>query len=97
MTCFYMPRKLIIVTCSFFKLCHLYFLFHFVGHIYVVVSILNDAWGSDYWLVHFLDGKQTFLEPVIDDENNEFLTGSMAVKSEYLTLASHTKKYGYVY
>jgi hypothetical protein len=41
--------------------------------------------------------KQTLLEPIIDDEDNEFLTGSMVIKGEYLTLATQQeKKDGYV-
>ena len=46
----------------------------------------------------FLEGKQTILEPVKDDENIEFLTGSMVIKGEYLTLAAQQKrKTMYVY
>ena len=76
----------------------MYFLSHFVGHIYVVVFPRNNAWGLDYWLACCLDGKKNLLEPVIDDENNEFPIGSMVVKGEYLTLASHQKrKDGYAY
>ena len=62
-----------------------------------MVSPKNNAWGSDYWLACFLDGKQTLLEPVIDDEDNEFLVGSMVIKGEYLTLdRQQKKKDGYV-
>ena len=51
-----------------------------------------------YWLERCLDGKQTLLEPVIDDEYNEFLIGSMVIKGEYLTLDTQQKKKdGYVY
>ena len=54
--------------------------------------------GFDYWLAHLLEGKQTLLEPVKDDENIEFPTGSMVIKGEYLTLAAQQKgKGGYVY
>jgi hypothetical protein len=53
---------------------------------YVVVSPKNNAWGFDYWLEHFLDGNQTLLKLVTDDENNEFMIGSMVIKCEYLTL-----------
>ena len=49
-------------------------------------------------MAHCLDGKQTLLEPVIDDEDNEFSVGSIVIKGEYLTLATQQKKkYGYVY
>ena len=58
----------------------------------------NNEWGSDYWLAHCLEGKQTILEPITDDENIEFPTGSMVIKGEYLTLAAQQKrKGGYVY
>ena len=63
-----------------------------------MVAPKNNAWGSDYWLARCLDGKQTLLEPVIDDEDNEFPVGSMVIKGEYLTLATQQKKKdGYVY
>ena len=54
----------------------------FTGHIYVVVAPKNNEWGFDYWLAHCLEGKQNLLEPVIDDENIEFPTGSMVIKGE---------------
>ena len=63
-----------------------------------MVSPKNNAWGSNYWLARCLDGKQTLLEPVIDDEDNEFLMGSTVIKGEYLTLATQQKKEdSYVY
>ena len=63
-----------------------------------MVAPKNNAWGSDYWLERCLDGKQTLLEPVIDDEDNEFPVGSMVIKGEYLTLATQQKnKGGHVY
>ena len=58
----------------------------------------NNEWGSDYWLDRFLEGKQTILELVTDDENIEFLDGLMVIKGEYLTLAAQQKRKGwYVY
>ena len=63
-----------------------------------MVSPKNNEWGSNYWLVCFLEGKQTILEPIIDDENIEFPTSSMVIKGEYLTLAAqHKRKGGYAY
>ena len=45
-----------------------------------------------------LRGEKTILEPISDDENIEFPTGSMVIKGEYLTLAAQQKwKGGYVY
>ena len=65
---------------------------------YAVLSPKNNEWGSNYWFPHCLEGKQTILEPVIDDENIEFPTGSMVIKGEHLTLAVQQKrKGGYVY
>ena len=40
----------------------------------------NNEWGSNYWLARCLEGKQTILEPVTDDENIEFPTGLMIIK-----------------
>ena len=52
----------------------------------------------NYLLACFLEGKQTIIEHVIDDENIEFPFGSMVIKGEYLTLAPQEKrKGGYVY
>ena len=56
-----------------------------------MVSPKNNEWGFDYWLAHLLEGKQTILEHVIDDENIEFPTSSMVRKGEYLTLATQQK------
>ena len=54
----------------------------------------NNEWGSDYWLARCLEGKQTILEPIIDDENIEFPTHSMVIKGDWLTLASQQKRKG---
>ena len=51
-----------------------------------MVSPKNNEWDPDYWLARFLEGKQTILKLVIDDENIKFPTGSMVIKGEYLTL-----------
>ena len=73
-------------------------LFPFTCQIYAMVSPKTNEWGSDYWLARFLEGKQTILEPVTDDENIEFPTSLMVIKGEYLTLAAqHKRKGGYVY
>ena len=65
---------------------------------YALVAPKNNEWSSYYWLARCLEGKQTILKPVIDDENIEFPTGSMVIKREYLTLAMQQKrKGGYVY
>ena len=45
-----------------------------------------------------LRGEKTILEPITDDENIEFPTGSMVIKGDYLTLAAQQKrKTRYVY
>ena len=61
-----------------------------------MVAPKNNEWGSDYWLARFLEGKQTLLEPVTDNENIEFQTDSMVIKGDYLTLAAQQKKKGWV-
>ena len=45
----------------------------------------KNEWGSDYCLACFLEGKQTILKHVIDDEIIEFPTNSMVIKGEYFT------------
>ena len=63
-----------------------------------MASPKNNKWGSDYWLARCLEGKQTILELVTDDENIEFSTGLMVIKGGCLTLAAQQKrKGGYVY
>ena len=63
-----------------------------------MVSPKNNEWGYDYWLDHFLEGKQTILEHVTNDENIEFPTGSMVIKGEHLIFTAQQKrKGGYVY
>ena len=61
-----------------------------------MVAPKNNEWGSDYWMARFLEGKQTLLEPLTDDENIEFPTGSMVIKGDYLTLATKQKSLGCV-
>ena len=71
---------------------------YYAGHIYVVVASKDSEWGGDYWLAHCIEGKQTLIMSMNDDENNHFPTGSMVVKSEYLTHDNNArKKSGYVY
>ena len=63
-----------------------------------MVSPKNNEWGFECWLAHCLEEKQTILEPVTDDENIEFPTGSMVIKRDYLTVTTQQKrKSGYVY
>ena len=58
----------------------------------------KNEWGSDYWLACCLEGKQTILKPVTDDENIEFPTSLMVIKGHYLThLAQQKRKARYVY
>ena len=44
-----------------------------------MVAPKNNEWGSDYSLARCLEGKQTILEPITNDENIEFPTGSMVI------------------
>ena len=66
------------------------------GQIYAVVAPKNNEWDFDYWLARCLEGKQTILKPVTNDENIEFPTASMVIKGEYLTLAAQQEKEGWV-
>ena len=63
-----------------------------------MVAPKNNEWGFDYWLARCLEGKQTILKPVTDDEYIEFPIGSMVIKGENLTLVAQQKrKGGYIY
>ena len=49
-------------------------------------------------MAHCIEGKQTLIMSMNDDENNHFPIGSMVVKGEYLTHDNNArKKGGYVY
>ena len=61
-----------------------------------MVAPKNNEWGFDYWLARCLEGKQTILEPITDDENIEFSTGSMVIKGVVLDTRSTTEKEGWV-
>ena len=50
-----------------------------------MVSTKDSEWGGDYWLACCIEGKQTLIMSMTDDENNHFPTGSMVVKGEYIT------------
>ena len=62
-----------------------------------MVAPKNNEWGFDYWLARCLEGKQTILEPITNDENIEFQTSSMVIEGEYLTLAVQEKRKGGMY
>ena len=64
----------------------------FVGHIYAVVALKDNEWGTYYWLARFIKGKQTLIASLTDDEGIEFPIGSMVVKGEYLTLDGKSRK-----
>ena len=62
-----------------------------------MVASKDSEWGGDYWFAHCIEGKQTLIMSMIDDENNHFLIGSMVVKGEYLTHDNNARnKGGYV-
>ena len=56
------------------------------GHIYAVVSLKDNEWGTNYWLARCIRCKQILNRSLIHDEGNEFHIGSMVVEGEYLTL-----------
>ena len=63
-----------------------------------MVSSKDSEWGGDYWLAHCIEGKQTLIMSMTDDENNHFPIRSIVVKGEYLTQDDNArKKGGYVY
>ena len=63
-----------------------------------MVASKDSEWGGDYQLAFCIEGKQTLIMSMTDDENNHFPIGSMVVKSEYLTHDNNArKKGGYVY
>ena len=63
-----------------------------------MVSSKYSEWGGDYRLAHCIEGNQTLIMSMTDDENNHFQIGSMVVKGEYLTHENNArKKGGYVY
>jgi len=71
---------------------------YYAGHIYVVVASKDSEWGGDYWLARCIEGKQTLIMSMTNDENNHFPIRSMVVKGEYLTHDNNArKKSGYVY
>ena len=55
------------------------------GHIYPVISLKDNEWGTNYWLARCIRGNQILNRSLIDDEGNEFPIGSMVVEGEYLT------------
>ena len=62
------------------------------GHIYAVVSLKDNEWGTDYWLERCIQAKQILNRSLIDDEGNEFPIGSMVVEGEYLTLDGKSRR-----
>ena len=63
-----------------------------------MVSPRDNAWHTNYWLTHCLDGKQTLIVSLSNSEGNDFPIGSMVIKGEYLTQVSQAwKKKGYVF
>ena len=64
----------------------------FVGHIYAVVAPKDNEWGTNYWLTRCIEGKQTLITSLTDDEGIEFPIGLMVFKGEYLTLDGKSRK-----
>ena len=63
-----------------------------------MVASKDSEWGGDYCLAHCIQGKQTLIISMTNDERNHFPIGSMVVKGEYLTHENNArKKGGYVY
>jgi hypothetical protein len=62
----------------------------FARHIYAIISLKCNEWGSDYWLECFLEGRKTLMLSVKKFEGIEFPIGSMLIKGEYLTQDERT-------
>ena len=63
-----------------------------------MVSSKDSESGGDYWLARCIEGKQTLIMSMTNDENNHFPTRSMVVKGEYFIHDNNArKKGGYVY
>ena len=70
----------------------------FSGHIYAVVFVKGNEWGTYYWMERCLEGNNTLNVSLRDSEGIHFLIGSMVIKGEYLTLDERTrKKKGYLF
>ena len=82
-----------------FQLTKTYFgTFSYKAHFRPQISCNDSEWAGDYWLARCIEGKQTLIMSMIDDENNHFPIGSMVVKGEYLTHDNNARvKGGYVY
>ena len=58
----------------------------------------DNEWGTDYWLARCIEGNQTLITSLTNDEGIEFTIGSIVVKGEYLTLDGKSRKTsGYVF
>ena len=63
-----------------------------------MVASKYSEWGGDYWLARCIEGKQTLIMSMTNDEKNHFPIRSMIVKGEYLTHDNNSRKKGaYVY
>ena len=64
--------------------------FCLAGHIYAVVALKGNEWGTDYWLARCLEGKKTLNVSITDSEGIHIPIESMVIKGEYLTLDERT-------
>ena len=64
-----------------------------------MVASKCSEWGGYYWLARCIEGNQTLIMSMNDDENNHFPIGSiLVVKEKYLTHENNArKKGGHVY
>ena len=53
---------------------------YYVGNIYAVVATKDSEWGGDYLLECCIEGNQTLIMSMTDDENIHFPIGSMDVE-----------------
>ena len=94
----YFKKEFNIICFIYLVYSHVVTSFCLVRHIYAVVAPKGNEWGTDYWLAHCLEGKQTLNVSLTDSESIHFPVGSIFIKGEYLTLDERTrKKKGYVF
>ena len=49
-----------------------------------MVASKDSEWGGDYWLARCIEGKQTLIMSMTDNEKNHFPIESMVVKGDTL-------------
>ena len=53
-----------------------------------MVASKDSEWGGNYWLARCIDGKQTLITSMTDDENNHFPLGLWLLKVNTLHMTT---------